>query len=34
MPELRWHWGYFTVWGVMITIVVGMLRFFSYKKWF
>jgi magnesium transporter len=34
MPELRWHWGYFTVWGVMILIVVGMLRFFSYKKWF
>jgi magnesium transporter len=34
MPELRWHWGYFAVWGVMIVIVVGMLRFFSYKKWF
>jgi magnesium transporter len=34
MPELQWHWGYFTVWFVMISIVLGMLRFFKYKKWF
>jgi magnesium transporter len=34
MPELRWHWGYTSVWGVMIAIVIGMLGFFKYKKWF
>jgi magnesium transporter len=34
MPELRWHWGYISVWGIMIMIVAGMLRFFRYKKWF
>jgi magnesium transporter len=34
MPELRWKWGYFAVWGVMITMVAAMLKFFKYKKWF
>jgi len=33
MPELEWHWGYFTVWGVMIAIAVGMLIYFRRKKW-
>lgn len=34
MPELRWRWGYFAVWGVMFVIVIGMIRYFKYKKWF
>ena len=34
MPELDWTWGYYGVWGVMIVMVVGMLAFFRYKKWF
>ncbi len=34
MPELKWRWGYATVWGVMGTIFVGMLIFFKRKKWF
>jgi magnesium transporter len=34
MPELRWHWGYFTVLGSMGLIVVGMLYYFKRKKWF
>jgi magnesium transporter len=34
MPELRWKWGYFVVWGVMISIVIGMLAYFRRKKWF
>lgn len=34
MPELNWAWGYYSVWGIMIVIVVGMLAFFRYKKWF
>jgi len=34
MPELEWHWGYFTVLGFMLLIVIGMIRYFKYKKWF
>ena len=33
MPELQWKWGYFGVWGVIITVVVGMLAYFRKKKW-
>jgi len=34
MPELRWKWGYYLVWGVMILIVIAMLAYFRRKKWF
>ena len=34
MPELEWHWGYFGVWGIMLSVVIGMLVFFKFKKWF
>jgi magnesium transporter len=34
IPELKWHYGYFAVWGLMIFIFVGMLAFFRRKKWF
>ena len=34
MPELKWKWGYFMVWGVIISVVVGMLAYFRRKKWF
>ncbi len=33
IPELKWHWGYFAIWGVMIVSVIGMLIFFRKKKW-
>jgi len=33
MPELKWHEGYFAIWGVMIVCVVGMLIYFRNKKW-
>ena len=33
MPELHWKWGYFTVWGFMIVVFVGMLFYFRRKKW-
>ncbi len=33
MPELRWRWGYFALWGVMLASVVGMGIFFRRKKW-
>jgi magnesium transporter len=34
MPELSWRWGYFMVWGVIISVVVGMVIYFRRKKWF
>jgi magnesium transporter len=33
MPELEWHWGYFGLWGIMLTIAILMLIFFRRKKW-
>jgi magnesium transporter len=34
MPELDWAYGYPIVWVVMLLIVVAMIRYFKYKKWF
>ena len=34
MPELRWKWGYYGVWGVMAAIFIGMIIYFKRKKWF
>lgn len=34
MPELKWQWGYYGVWAVMLVIVIAMLLFFRRKKWF
>ena len=34
IPELKWRWGYFGVWGLMISCVIGMIFFFRRKKWF
>jgi magnesium transporter len=33
MPELAVHWGYFAVWGVMLTTAAGMLLYFRRKGW-
>jgi len=33
MPELQWHWGYFTVWGIMIAIAAMMILYFRRKGW-
>ncbi len=33
MPELKWRYGYFFIWGVMLTILAGMIIFFKRKKW-
>lgn len=32
-PELKWKYGYFGIWGIMIFIAGGMVVFFRYKKW-
>ena len=33
LPELHFKYSYFILWGIMITIAVGMLMFFKKKKW-
>lgn len=33
MPELKSTWGYFVTWGVMLSIILGMLYYFKRKKW-
>jgi len=33
MPELTWEYGYYTVWGVMISIVAIMLVYFRKRQW-
>jgi len=34
MPEMRWPWAYFALWGVMITVVLFMVFYFRRKNWF
>jgi len=33
IPELKYKYSYFILWGVMITLFVGMLFYFKRKKW-
>lgn len=33
MPELKWHWGYPVILGIMLSIVAGMIFYFRKKKW-
>lgn len=33
MPELKWEWGYPAVWGLMVTVAVGMLLLFRKQRW-
>ncbi len=33
MPELHWRYGYFMVLGLMALVIIGLLTFFSRKKW-
>ena len=34
MPEMKWPWAYFALWGVMISVVLFMLLYFKRKNWF
>jgi len=34
VPELKYRYSYFIMWGVMILVTVGMLLFFKKKNWF
>jgi magnesium transporter len=33
MPELKWHWGYFTLLSVMALIGISLVFYFKRKKW-
>lgn len=33
LPELHFQYSYFVMWGVMITVVIGMLIYFRRKNW-
>lgn len=33
MPELKWTYGYYAVWGVMICIAIALLLYFHRKRW-
>ncbi|PHK50315.1 magnesium/cobalt transporter CorA [Staphylococcus edaphicus] len=34
MPELRWHYGYYIVLGIMLAISLGCIYYFKKEKWF
>lgn len=34
MPELKWTWGYFACWGMMIAIAASLCFFFWRRGWF
>ena len=33
MPELKTQSGYFITWGIMLSIIIGLLIYFKRKKW-
>ncbi len=33
MPELGWEYGYLMVWGIVISMITGMLIYFRRKRW-
>lgn len=33
MPELKWHWGYFGILGVMALVGISLVVYFKRKKW-
>jgi magnesium transporter len=33
LPELKWHYGYFGMLGVMVSVTIVMLIYFKRKKW-
>ncbi len=33
MPELKWHWGYFSVLGIMAVAIIGLVGWFWARKW-
>ena len=34
VPELHFKYSYFIMWGVIVSVAIGMLIYFRKKKWF
>jgi len=34
LPELHYKYSYFVMWGIILTVVIGMLIYFRRRKWF
>jgi magnesium transporter len=34
VPELHYEYSYFIMWGIMLTVAIGMLIYFRKRKWF
>jgi len=34
LPELKWKYSYFVMWGVMLTIALSLFTYFKKKRWF
>lgn len=34
MPELKWHYGYFIILGVMMSIAISITLYLKHKRWF
>jgi magnesium transporter len=33
MPELKWQYSYFIIWGIMLVLALAMVKYFKNKKW-
>jgi magnesium transporter len=33
MPELKWRFGYYMIWGIMLIVGIGLLVYFKRRKW-
>jgi magnesium transporter len=33
IPELKFEYGYFVLWGVMVVVFLAMLYYFKRKEW-
>jgi magnesium transporter len=33
VPELKYEYSYFIMWGVMVIVAIGMLMYFKHRKW-
>lgn len=34
VPELKWRYSYFVMWGVMVTVALSLFTYFKKKRWF
>jgi len=34
MPELKWPFGYYLIWGIMLMAAISLVLFFKRRKWF